>query len=141
MGRSRSKSDEAYVVDLCDEVLGASGLTQFRFDFLRGDARPGRTGRMLPVDVYYPELCLVVEYRERQHEQATPFFDKPERMTVSGVDRREQRLIYDQRRREVLPEYGIRLVEVSCEDLAHDSRGRLLRRRAEDVDVVGGLIG
>ena len=56
----RTLSDESYVVDLCDEALGMQALRQHRFDWLRGDARPGRQGGRLPVDAYYPELQLVV---------------------------------------------------------------------------------
>ncbi|WP_309751901.1 hypothetical protein [Novosphingobium sp.] len=46
---------------------------------------------MLPVDAWYPELALVIEYRERQHSEAVKFFDQRE--TVSGVGRGEQRRI------------------------------------------------
>ena len=131
---SRTLSDESYVIDLCDEVLGRPALRQHRFDFLRGDARPGKQGARLPVDAYYPEQQLVVEYRERQHTEAIPFMNR--RLTVSGVDRGTQRAIYDQRRREVLPRHGIDLVELSYADFAHDKNRRLHRRRDEDLAVV-----
>jgi hypothetical protein len=131
---SRSLSDEAYVIDLCDEVLGAPALRQHRFDFLRGDAGLGRQGVKVPVDAYYPDRQLVVEYRERQHTEAIPFMDR--RMTISGVDRGTQRAIYDQRRRDVLPQHGIELMELSYADFAHDKSKRLCRRRPEDLTVV-----
>jgi hypothetical protein len=51
---SRSLSNETYVIDLCDEVLGAVALRQHSFDFLRGDSGPGRQGKRLPVDAYTP---------------------------------------------------------------------------------------
>ena len=75
--------DESYVIDLCDLVLGQTALRQYRFSFLRGD--PGASGRQasLPVDAYYPQLNLVVEYHERQHTEPVKLFDKRE--TVSGV--------------------------------------------------------
>jgi hypothetical protein len=99
-------SDEAYVIDLIDELLQQKGHRQHRFDFLMGD--PGKDGRRakLPVDVYYPSLNLVVEYREYQHTNAVKFFDKPDKITASGVPCGEQRKIYDQRRRDALPEQG-----------------------------------
>ncbi len=77
----RKDSDEFYVIDLCDEVLGLKASRQHTFDFLRGDGTPGR--RLL-VDAYYPELNLVVEYRERQHSESVAFFDK--KNAVSGVN-------------------------------------------------------
>lgn len=102
---SRSNSDEHYVIDLCDEIIGQTASRQHRFDFLRGDS-----GVTLPVDAYYPSWSLVVEYHESQHSESTPFFDK--RQTVSGVTRGEQRQIYDQRRQEVLPKHGINVVVI-----------------------------
>ena len=67
---SKEKRDESYVVNLCDEVLGLKALRQYRFPFLLGD-----TGKALPVDAYYKEKNLVVEYCERQHTEVVPFFD------------------------------------------------------------------
>lgn len=131
----RKDSDEFYVIDLCDEILGAKASRQHTFDFLRGDGNPGRK---LPVDAYYPELNLVVEYRERQHTESVAFFNK--KTTISGVNRDEQRRIYDQRRRDVLPKHGIRLIEISYSDLKHDGRKRLVRDRQRDLAVITGLL-
>lgn len=128
---TRKDSDEWYVINLCDEVLGLSASRQHTFDFLRGDGTPGKK---LPVDAYYPKLNLVVEYRERQHTESVAFFDK--KTTVSGVSRGEQRRIYDQRRRDVLPKHGIQLVEISYADLKHDNRKRLVRDRKNDLVVI-----
>ncbi len=129
------RRDEDYVINLCDEILGCSARRWHRFNFLRGDA-----GTTLPVDAYYPDLKLVVEYRERQHTQSVPHFDKPHRMTVSGVHRGEQRRLYDQRRREVLPKWGIHLVEIEYSELKHRSNGRLVRDRIADRTVIGGRL-
>ena len=38
--RARAESDEAYVLDLCDAILGEPASRQHRFDWLVGD--PGR---------------------------------------------------------------------------------------------------
>ncbi|MET9565383.1 MULTISPECIES: hypothetical protein [Streptomyces] len=130
---ARDDSDEAYVVGLCDLALGESGLPQHKFDWLLGD--PGASGRRakLPVDAYWPGHGLVVEYRELQHDQPTPHFDKPDRLTVSGVHRGEQRALYDARRDTEIPAHGLRLVVVRPADLDADGRGRL--RRSEKADL------
>lgn len=125
------RSDEGYVIDLCDEILGRPSRRHHRFAFLHGDA-----GTPLPVDAYYPDLMLVVEYRERQHTQSVPHFDKPHRMTVSGVHRGEQRRLYDQRRRDVLPQWGIQLVEIDYSELNHRSNGRLTTDRPADLTAI-----
>lgn len=131
-----SVRDETYVIDLCDSLLGQKAQRQHRFDFLRGDPGKNRVGAKLPVDAYYPDLGLVIEYREPQHSRAVPIFDKQDRVTVSGVPRREQRAIYDQRRRDELPKHGIELVELSHADFGCDRRGRLLRHRTNDLAVL-----
>lgn len=82
---TRDDSDEAYVVGLCNRILGEDASTQHTFDWLLGDAGMGGRRRKLPVDAYWSGHQLVVEYRERQHDQPVPHFDKPDRLTVSGV--------------------------------------------------------
>src|SRR5260370_13343916 len=107
-----SGRDESYVLNLCDLVLNLEAERQKRFDFLRGDL--GKYGRRakLPVDAYYGRLKLVIEYRERQHTEPIDFFNKPQRLTCSGCNREQQRRVYDQRRRDILPQHGIRLIEL-----------------------------
>ena len=130
---TRAKSDEAWVIDLCDRVLGQKACRQHRFPFLLGDA--GLSGRRasLPVDAYYPGLQLVVEYHERQHTEPVAFFDR--RQTVSGMTRGEQRRRYDNLRRQVLPDHGYRLEIIEWRDLAHSASGRLLRSQS-DIEVI-----
>ena len=132
----RADSDEAYIIDLCDQTLGLCALRQHCFGFLLGDLdRKGRQ-RALPVDAWYPSIDLVVEYRERQHSESVPFFDR--RMTVSGVGRGEQRRIYDERRRTTLPKYGISLIEFDFAEF-HHRNGRLLRGPDDQTIIAGKL--
>jgi len=136
LGMGRESSDEHYVVDLCDEVLREKGMRQHRFDWLLGDA--GKSGRQakLPVDGFWPGANIVVEYRELQHVGPVPQFDKPDRLTVSGVHRGLQRVIYDARRDQLIPAHGIRLVVIAPSHLDANSRGRLLRNREGDLVTV-----
>jgi len=137
----RSDSDESYIIDLCDEVLCKKGSRQHKFDFLRGDpGKDGRQGVKLPVDAYYNDLNLVIEYRERQHTEEVKHFDKPDKMTISGVHRGEQRKIYDQRRREVLPKQGIELIEISYDDFNYDNRKKIVRNQTADLEIVQKLL-
>ena len=129
--KRRKDRDEDYVIDLCDEVLNEKASRQHRFDFLKGDS-----GTKLPVDAYYESPQLAVEYHERQHTEVVGFFDKPERKTVSGVSRGEQRKIYDKRRAEVLPRHGIRLIVISYDDFDCDGAKRIKRDKEHDLEVV-----
>jgi len=127
----RIYSDEYYVINLCDEILGRKARRQATFDFLRGDGIPGRK---LPVDAYYPSLNLVIEYYERQHTETVTFFNR--RMTVSGVSRGEQRKIYDQRRKIILPQHGIKVITISYSQLCHSNNKKLLRNKVEDTLII-----
>lgn len=129
--KGREQSDEHYVIDLCDEILGEKADRQHRFNFLRGD-----TGRKLPVDAYYKKFKLVVEYYEKQHSEYVPFFDKKD--TVSGVPRGVQRKIYDQRRKDVLPEYGIKIIIISYKDFGVSKK--LRREKEKDLLVVKQIL-
>lgn len=133
---SKANSDEKYVLDLCDKVLGLTSSRQHRFDFLLGDKNKNGKAVRLPVDSFYDEINLVVEYRELQHTESVNFFDKPERITVSGVHRGEQRKVYDERRRMVLPEYNISLIEISYSDFSHDIQKRIIRNPKFDEALV-----
>lgn len=131
---SRSHSDEHYVLDLCDETLGVVGVRQARFDWLRGDPTPRLPrGVMLPVDGYWPDLQLVVEFQEEQHSQPSPFFDR--RQTVSGMGRGEQRRLYDERKRTLIPQHGLLLVVIEKSQFVLRSR-RVDRDHARDLQVV-----
>lgn len=125
--QTRKGSDEHYVIDLCDEVLGTAGQRQYRFTFLIGDPNARGICSKLPVDVYYPDLNRVIEYKERQHYRPVQHFDKPEKITVSGVHRGKQRKMYDQRRLTILPLHGIRVIEIFCDELNCRPNGRLVR--------------
>jgi len=139
-GSAKSNRDEHYVIDHMDRILGTEAIRQHTFDFLRGDVAGGRQGKKLPVDAYYPELKLVVEYREVQHEKSVGFFDKPDKMTVSGVHRGEQRKIYDERRRDLLPKHGILLVEIPYHLFVCDTQFRIVRDFDKDRDTLKQFI-
>lgn len=125
----KSNSDESYIINLCDEVLEQKALRQYRFDFLKGDS-----GTKLPVDAYYPDRKLVVEFKEKQHTEEVKFFDK--RQTVSGMGRGEQRRLYDQRRRDVLPQNGIKLIEFDYSEFEHTKANKLIRNREMDLGII-----
>lgn len=132
MGKKRADSDEYYVLDICDEVLGKKGIRQYNeFNFLCGD-----TGRPLAVDIFYPNRNLVIEYREKQHYVDVPFFDKPEKMTASGVPRNVQRQIYDKRREEKLPQHGFDIVIIPYFKLDSKKNGKLNRNHEADICTI-----
>jgi len=126
--------DESYVLDLCDKVLNSVGSRQHTFHFLVGDCGKDGRCRRLPVDAYYREHNLVIEYRERQHSEPVTFMNR--RQTISGCSRGEQRRRYDERRREVLKKNAVILVELDYAMFSHNSRKRLRRTSPADEAVI-----
>lgn len=92
------------------------------------------------MDSYWPDLGLVVEYNGTQHQRPTAFFDKPHRMTVSGVHRGRQRALYDARRADLIPAHGLRLVIVKPSDLVCTTAGTLRFEREQDAKVLTALL-
>lgn len=123
------KEDEKYIINICDSILNKKADRQHRFDFLVGDS-----GLKLPVDAYYADLNLVIEFHEKQHAEPVPLFDR--KMTVSGVSRGIQRKTYDRRRRKLLPKHGIKLIEFSVTEFPYKSGKKLLRVPMEDRNII-----
>lgn len=137
---SKQGRDESYVLDLLDELLSVRGLRQHRFDWLVGDPDQDTQRRQLPVDGYWPGLGLVVEYRERQHDEPIAHFDKPDRMTGGDAHRGEQRHLYDKRRDTLVPSHGLTLLIVKPAQLDADARGRLRRHLEFDRRALLALL-
>lgn len=131
--KSRENSDEYYIIGLCDEVLGLNAIHQATFDFLLDD-----NGNSLKVYAYYDKLKIVVEYLEIQHFKKGMFGNRY--CPASKMHRNEQRALYDQRRRDILPLHGYRLIEIPYYEFAHNSRYKLLRNRDEDIKIVRRLL-
>ncbi|MDM8158626.1 hypothetical protein QUH73_02230 [Labilibaculum sp. K2S] len=140
----RLNSDETYVIALCDKVLSLTSDRQKRFPFLLGDLhKNGKKQTMLPVDAYYEELQLVVEYKEIQNFRPVTGFDKnkdedeeEEEERTKTVSREEQRRIYDERRAKVLPENDISLVVISYSDFEYDDKNKIIRNEENDLKIV-----
>lgn len=129
--KSRTESDEYYIISLCNKLLNSEASQQHRFDFLKGD-----TGRNLPVDAYYEDRKLVIEYHERQHSESVSFFSKD--TTVSGVCRDEQRRIYDKRRMSEFPKHGIKVIVI---DYSRFGTSRKIKRNHnKDIQIVKQIL-
>jgi hypothetical protein len=69
-----------------------------------------------------------------QHSEPVAFFDK--RLTCSGCNRTEQRRRYDELRKRVLPQHGMRLIELDYSAFQHTGRKRLKRDVTKDEAVI-----
>jgi hypothetical protein len=139
--KTRLLSDESYVIDLCDTALQQKSERQKRFHFLLGDLhKDGVSKTRLPVDAYYKNLNLVIEYKESAHNSPIDTIEKEEVITVSGVSRGEQRKIYDERRRVELPLNGIKLIEIAYDTFNCDSENKIVRNAEQDLKTIETIL-
>ena len=61
-------------------------------------------------------------------------------MTVSGVSRGEQRKIYDQRRRDILPKHGIDVIEIDYSSFEIDGKKKIIRNPTYDKKVIENIL-
>lgn len=137
---SKKDSDEHYIIDLLDKILGVKGTRQQTFDFLKGDENDKGKRRKLPIDVFYKELNLAIEFQEQQHTRSVKHFDKPDKLTLSGVNRGEQRKLYDHRKKVTLPRNGIKLIVISYNQFECSSNNKLMRNVLKDMQTLRNIL-
>lgn len=52
------------------------------------------------------------------------------------MSRPEQRKRYDERRAKVLPQYGIKLINIKFSDFKSDDKGLLIRNEEKDIKAI-----
>ena len=123
-----ANSDEFYLVNLCDELLKQKASRKHTFDTLLGRLhKKGKTRTKLPLDAYYEDLKLVIE-----------FFEKKE--TEESADREAQRKFYDQRKKVVLKKKEIQLIDINYALFECDENDRLVRNKENDCRVLKDLL-
>lgn len=134
----RGNSDEYYVLGLCEEIIGTPCAKQRTFDWLLG-LPSKKTGyrKPLPVDGYWEEQELVVEFHEKQHSEPVPFFD--DKVTASGLLRGEQRKIYDVRKADLIPAHNLKLLIIDYRDFQH-KKGKIVRTAGKDRQIIEAKI-
>jgi len=132
-------SDKFYVLNLCDKLLKQTASRQHRFKFLLGDLhRDGVTRTPIPVDAFYQGSSLVLDFFERQINLNEE--DNLNKKTISGVSRAEQRKLYNQRKKDVLAEKGIKFIEFDYSAFECDKDQKLLRKKINDSKVLKGIL-
>jgi hypothetical protein len=121
-----------YVLESIESHLGPSHREK-RFSWARGDVSP-KTNRasMLPFDAVWEQHKLIVEVHEDQHRRPNTHFDKPQKLTCSGVHRGIQRKIYDARKKSAAEANGYKVVVIEW--------SRSKRKSSEDADEVWKIL-
>jgi len=135
--QKRENSDEYYLVGLCNELLNEKASHQHTFHFLLGDLhRDGKSRTKLPLDAYYPKLNLVIEFFEKEDKSS----EAAQTRTVSKVSRVEQRKKYTERKREVLKEKNIDLIEMDYDEFECDESNKLVRNKDADLKILKEIL-
>jgi len=133
----RESSDEYYLVGLINEIFNTRASHQHTFDFLLGDYhKNGKTRTELPLDAYYKDLNLVIEFLDKQNSDSI----NRDKMTISGVTRAEQREIYRLRKQSVLKGNDINLIEIDYAKFDCDDEQMLSRNKDKDISILKEIL-
>lgn len=136
----RENSDEFYILDLCDELLGEKASRKHTFSNLLGDMhKRGKTRTKLPVAAFYEKANFVIEFIEKENK-TEQHLEKLDVMTVSGITRSEQIEKYNKRRRDVLKKKKINLIEIDYSLFECDNKMNLSRDKDKDVMLLKKLL-
>lgn len=139
--KAKTINDEAYIMNICDELLLQTSVRQFTFENLLGDYhKDGESRTALPLDAYYEEKKLVIELINKRSPAPKKGIDKGKRRTVSGVNRQEQRLKYQLRKQEFLKKEELNLVEFDYASFEVDEDLQLVRDENKVKTVLQKLL-
>lgn len=126
-------SDENYLINLCDELLGKEASRKHTFDTLVGNLHKRGKGRTkLPLDAYYKDLKLVIEFFKQTS-------------TVSELDEKEQARLaqikyYDELKKEAVLAKSMRYMKINFAQFECDENNKLIRNTANDKIVLKGIL-
>ena len=137
----RSDNDEAYLMDLIDGLLGQTGSRRHTFDYLLGDLHQnGTTRTKLPIDIYYVDLKLALEFVEDPDKTKANKSIRDEKLTVSGMTRAEQRYKYSHRKKNILLIKEKIYLEIPLEKFELNESNQLARIKENDERVLKDLL-
>lgn len=127
-------SDEYYLVNLCDEILGEEASRKHTFDSIVGNLHKRGKGRTkLPVDAYYEDLDLVIEFFKAQPETQ-------EELTEEEKARNEQITYYDELKKKRVLKMEFHFVEIKYSQFDLNASGELIRNTENDVSVLKNIL-
>jgi len=136
--QERLNNDENYLLNLCDELLEAEASRHHRFDFVLGDPHAdGVTKTPLPIDAYYLEHNLAIDFWDNDRDMSTPRY---KRMTVSGITRAEQIILYRNRKRKALKKKQIDFIEIDFSRFERTEDQKLKRNRESDIALIKRIL-
>jgi hypothetical protein len=126
-------SDEYYLVNLCDELLKQKASRKHTFDTLVGNLHKRGKGRTkLPLDAYYEDLKLVLEFFEKN--ETTDELDEKEQA------RKAQIKYYNELKKKAILNKKLRLIEINYALFECNDANKLVRNTENDTLVLKGVL-
>lgn len=136
----KEESDEYYLIGLCNAYLESKASHQHTFEDLLGDLhKDGYSRTALPIDAFYEDLNVAIELTEKNFPE-DDVYDKPEKKTISGVNRAAQRKRYTKIKKDYLTKNEIQLIEIDYNLFTLDSRYRLVRDLEKDTKIINNTL-
>ncbi|MBQ4802771.1 hypothetical protein J8L88_07920 [Aquimarina sp. MMG015] len=126
-------SDEYYLVNLCDELLKQKASRKHTFPNLVGNLhKKGKRRTKLPLDAYYEDLKLVLEFFEKN--AITNELDEKEQA------RRAQIKYYNQLKKKAVLAKNLHLIEVNYGLFERNNENKLVRNTDNDMLVLKDVL-
>ncbi|WP_299260226.1 hypothetical protein [uncultured Aquimarina sp.] len=126
-------SDEYYLVNLCDELLKQKASRKHTFNTLVGNLHKKGKGRTkLPLDAYYEDLKLVLEFFRKN--EITDELDEEEKA------RKAQIKYYNQLKKKAILTKKLRLIEINYASFECDAENKLVKNSESDRSVLKGIL-
>lgn len=130
---SIQNSDEFYLVNLCDELLEQKASRKHTFDTLVGNLHKRGKGRTkLPLDAYYKDLKLVIEFKRKN--EILDESDSKEQARITQISR------YDALKKKAILKKDLRLMVINYASFECDDTNKLIRNTSHDMLVLRDLL-
>lgn len=126
-------SDENYLLDLCDELLEQKASRKHTFDTLVGNLHKRGKGRTkLPLDAYYKDLKLVIEFFQK--EKNFEDLDEKEQARVTQIK------YYDELKKEAVLNKKFRYMKINYAQFECNENDKLIRNTENDTIVLKDIL-
>lgn len=126
-------SDENYLLDICDELLTQKASRKHTFDTLVGNLHKRGKGRTkLPLDAYYKDLKLVIEFFQK--DKPSEELDEKEQARVTQIK------YYDTLKKEAVLNKSFRYMKINYAQFECNETDKLVRNTENDTIVLKDLL-
>lgn len=126
-------SDENYLLDMADELLGQKASRKHTFDTLVGNLHKRGKGRTkLPLDAFYKDLKLVIEFFQK--EKNFEDLDEKEQARVTQIK------YYDQLKKEAVLNKSFRYMKINYAQFECNENEKLVRNTENDTIVLKEIL-